>query len=633
MSRQLKIEAVFDGKQATAALNKLEGHGKSLGGGLTSSFKNVNFELIAIGAAAAAVGVGIKAVSYAFNEWKGQEQAVIGLNAALKITGQYSDATSDAFKKQASAIQAVTTLGDDYIIGLQEQAILLGTNADAVDDVTKAALGLTKVYGTETSTVLKQIDKLLSGQTNSLSRLGIQVDKNATYQERLNAVVEAGAEGYQALQADTKTIDGALAQLKNSVGDTSELLFAMSGITMDDLVPALNALNAGIAFVNGTLEIDLVNAANAGASGMGVMIDATGSLTNAAYSTIPVLVKLASVMAGVYAFTTSRSTSKRKGSLIGMGVGGPLGALIGGYAAGETSPITDYNNASQAVLDSYYMRGTTGPMPAGASRSGGYAPSGGGGGASSRKKEAKEYRMEEAAITALLQRQDVKLWEIELKEKQRFVALQEIHYVDEDIIKSLKDQLDAETDIYKYVSGPILEAEEKRLELQKQILDKMEKQEDALDAQEKKNADRIATAKELLNMFRPGDVSEDASALIKMFDDAGQTLDKGLQEALINYEKEWESKGRDVALADVVNAAKALGISPDNINNALSLPVNRNTQAIMDNTIALLSFRQAGLGAAAAPAAGGWFSSSGGFTGLAGRYGTANGGGDCGPGG
>jgi len=242
MSRELIIKTIMDTKQADGKLDTLSKKGASLGGafsavgGIATKFGAL---AISVGAVAGAIGL----AKSAFSAWVEETESISTLNSALQATGQYTTDASTALQDFASALQEQTTIGNEAILQYESQAILMTSLAtENIPVLVEAVLGLSKTFDVDYKTALKQVTPFLEGTTDKISRLGIEVDANATKQERLSALSAKGAVGFSALKDEANTLTGAQKQLGNAWGDFLEVLVGATGVTM----PSLGAATKGI---------------------------------------------------------------------------------------------------------------------------------------------------------------------------------------------------------------------------------------------------------------------------------------------------------------------------------------------------------------------------------------------------
>lgn len=154
-----------------------------------------------------------------------QEAETVRLNAALRTSGQFSREYSEELLANASALQAVTTFGDEAILGLQRQLISFGATKDNIQATTEAALDLSAGLGTDLTASALLLGKALSGDFGTLSRYGILVDKNLSSSEKFEAALDQISKkfGGQAAAA-ARSYQGRVVQLGNAWGDAREKL-------------------------------------------------------------------------------------------------------------------------------------------------------------------------------------------------------------------------------------------------------------------------------------------------------------------------------------------------------------------------------------------------------------------------
>ena len=162
-----------------------------------------------------------------------QEQAEKRLEVAL---GKRSQALLD----QASALQQVTTFGDEAIIGVQASIAAFVDSEDQIKKATKATLDLSVAMGMDLKGSGDLIAKTLGSSTNALSRYGIQVEGAVGSSERLESLTKNVAKlfGGQA-QAEAQTYAGRVEQLKNALGDMGENIGRIVIPVFEKLAPHL----------------------------------------------------------------------------------------------------------------------------------------------------------------------------------------------------------------------------------------------------------------------------------------------------------------------------------------------------------------------------------------------------------
>ncbi len=177
-----------------------------------------------------------------------QEEAVSRLIATLKKEGIYTEALSASLQELASDIQGVTTEGDELTLSNIALMQNLGHLAeDQIPDATRAAIGLAKVMGVDSTTAFKLLGRAASGNSDMFTRYGITLDKTLSDQEKFNELLRIGADGFQLAEAEAKTGAGAIKQFGNLVGDLKEKL---GDLIKEALMPVLKVLKHVVVFFN-----------------------------------------------------------------------------------------------------------------------------------------------------------------------------------------------------------------------------------------------------------------------------------------------------------------------------------------------------------------------------------------------
>jgi hypothetical protein len=158
-----------------------------------------------------------------------QEQAEKALEVAL-------GRTSTALLNQASALQKVTTAGDEAIIEQQAFLASLKFTEDQIKTIIPVALDLSAATGISLESAVRNTSKTFSGLAGELGELVPQLRELTTEEMKAGEAVKVLGElfeGQAAKQADT--MSGALIQAQNSAGDLAEAI----GEKLSPLVKAL----------------------------------------------------------------------------------------------------------------------------------------------------------------------------------------------------------------------------------------------------------------------------------------------------------------------------------------------------------------------------------------------------------
>ena len=192
-------------KKANTQMTKLSASGKKLGASL--------------GAAAVAYfgtqGL-ISAINGSIAAYQQQEMAERKLQTALGRTSQ-------ALLSQASALQKVTTFGDEAIIAQQAFLGSIGFTEDKIKQLIPVALDLASATGQTLEFAVRNLAKTYSGLTGELGELIPQTKELTAEELKAGGALQVISDlmGGSAEQ-NTQTMTGSLQQMTNAVGDTAE---------------------------------------------------------------------------------------------------------------------------------------------------------------------------------------------------------------------------------------------------------------------------------------------------------------------------------------------------------------------------------------------------------------------------
>lgn len=198
-------------------------------GKVDKSIAGLTTSALGYAAAAGAVVAVAKKTIEAYGE---QERAEKKLETALGHTNQ-------TLLAQASALQKVSSHGDEAIIATQALISNMGIAENQIGDATEMAIGLSAALGVDLNMAAKAAAGAIQGDTNMLTRY-IPLLKTTTDQtEKLSIVQGVANKGLRQAAADTKTVSGQMNQAKMAVGDAAEAI----GKT---LAPAVKEMAEGV---------------------------------------------------------------------------------------------------------------------------------------------------------------------------------------------------------------------------------------------------------------------------------------------------------------------------------------------------------------------------------------------------
>jgi hypothetical protein len=244
---------------------------------------------VGIGLAAAVAG-GATVLRTVIKNTAEQDRVTAQLNATLKSTGGIAGKTADDLLRTASALQKITTYGDEAIISAQSLlATFKNINKDGeiFDRTTRAVLDLSTAMGTDLKSSAIQLGKALENPTKGISAL---TRSGVSFSEAQKEVIKSLAESGRLAEAQTiilkeletqfggsaeaarNTMGGALKALSNSWGDLFEVQQTASA-GMTDSVNSLNATISDPSFksaIDSVIHglIDIVNWAAKGAAAL-----------------------------------------------------------------------------------------------------------------------------------------------------------------------------------------------------------------------------------------------------------------------------------------------------------------------------------------------------------------------------
>jgi hypothetical protein len=191
--------------------------------------------------------------------------SVIGdSNEAYKVQEKVARGATDAQLAFTSQMQRVLGVGDEVSLGLMKQAQSLGISQDKMDDVTLAAVGLSKATGAGLDESLKKVNQAIRGNASALGESIPGLQNLATEQQKLAAVSELANRGL-ASQKDSMTgLEGFQKRAANSFGDLTESIGAI-------LAPIRSVISYGWAVFAETMQSVLVPAVELAKSAMGAL--------------------------------------------------------------------------------------------------------------------------------------------------------------------------------------------------------------------------------------------------------------------------------------------------------------------------------------------------------------------------
>jgi len=183
------------------------------------------------GAATKVFGLLAAGATYIAKAFGDAEKAESALHAALSANGMEVEQNMKKYDAFAESLQRITTYSKDAIKQGLAYAANLGVTADDMEEVTKAGIGMSTLFGGDIQEGIKAVTEAQDGNFRMLERghgkLSEDLKRAHSDQERLNIVMAYGNKGMEEAQAQTNTFYGQLSQLHNTVMETAETFGAI----------------------------------------------------------------------------------------------------------------------------------------------------------------------------------------------------------------------------------------------------------------------------------------------------------------------------------------------------------------------------------------------------------------------
>ncbi len=219
--REAKVNVIAQDKTGKATKSARQNMGK-----MERSFKGLQSVALKLGGALGAA-LSVQAIkSYAQESVKlygAQIQAEQKLAAAIRSTGGNVDALLPQYKDLASAIQNVTTIGDETTLAMMQQAKSMGVADERMEEATKGAIGLGKALGINAQRAMRGVANAMNGQFTTLQRYIPELRTAGSDAEKMAIVQEKMAQGFEVAKAEADNGYGAIQQLGNAIGDYQEV--------------------------------------------------------------------------------------------------------------------------------------------------------------------------------------------------------------------------------------------------------------------------------------------------------------------------------------------------------------------------------------------------------------------------
>src|SRR5258705_3328272 len=162
------------------------------------------------GAALLIVTGGISAgVRKAYHEFSQAEAEVMALDAALAQNGLLIDSVRQKYHELASAMEKGTAIADEEWLRVLTTLTQFGVVPNEIDATAEAVKNLAGFMGGDLASAAQVLGRALHGHTETLSRMGIEIDATKTKSDQLDSIFEQlGQRGGGQLEARANSLKG-----------------------------------------------------------------------------------------------------------------------------------------------------------------------------------------------------------------------------------------------------------------------------------------------------------------------------------------------------------------------------------------------------------------------------------------
>lgn len=175
-------------------------------------------------AGAISFGAVIAGVDHLVDKFIEGEEASARLTLSLQNQGIYTSKLQDDYEKLAAKIQAKTGIDDDQIVAGQALLQSYVGQREISEELTKATVDLAAAKGIDLKTAFELVGKTIGTNTNALARNGIEVDANASKQEKIGQIVSQINSKWGDQAAILAKVDGGTKITAASFSDLQERL-------------------------------------------------------------------------------------------------------------------------------------------------------------------------------------------------------------------------------------------------------------------------------------------------------------------------------------------------------------------------------------------------------------------------
>jgi len=122
-------------------------------------------------------------------------RSAIKLSETVALIPNVSRQAADEMQKVANSLERMTNVDAGRIMEQMSQALRRGAPTDSIEDMTEAALGLSRVFDRDLASAMRMVEDAVNGNFDAFKGLIPNIDQLATNEEKLAAVSELATKG------------------------------------------------------------------------------------------------------------------------------------------------------------------------------------------------------------------------------------------------------------------------------------------------------------------------------------------------------------------------------------------------------------------------------------------------------
>jgi hypothetical protein len=123
-------------------------------------------------------------------------RSAVKLSETIKLIPGSGQAAASELQKTANSLERITNIDAAKIMDQMSQALRRGAGVNAVEDMTEAAVGLSRVFDRDLSSAMRMVEDAANGNFAAFEGLIPQIATMATVEEKLAAVSELATQGF-----------------------------------------------------------------------------------------------------------------------------------------------------------------------------------------------------------------------------------------------------------------------------------------------------------------------------------------------------------------------------------------------------------------------------------------------------